>query len=119
MGRTHLTRIAEGHELASFGELLLQDTFQVLKSDVERDYQVYLFQKIILCCKEAPPTGKNKPNKSNSMIRKSGTGQPPAANGKKAQKPNLQLKGRIFINNISSLEKIVKPGKGTPISQWT
>jgi cell division control protein 24 len=101
--------VAEGHELASFGDLLLQDTFQVLKSDVERDYQVYLFQKIILCCKEAPPTGKQKPNKSNSMIRKSGSGQPGAANGKKAPKPNLQLKGRIFINNISAVTPIIKP----------
>lgn len=105
--------IAEGHELSSFGELLLHETFQVLKSDVEREYHVYLFQKIILCCKDAPNqgNGKTKVNKSNSMIRKSGSGNAAAAAAALKRKPNLQLKGRIFINNVISASPVTKPGE--------
>lgn len=94
--------------MSAFGDLILHDTFQVLKSDAEREYLVYLFQKIILCCKEVGPTGKQskeKVNKSNSMIRKSaGSGTTPGGTGSNGsgsrRKPPLQLKGRIFINNV-------------------
>lgn len=79
----------------------------MLKSDVKRDYAVYLFQKIILCCKDAPPTGKTKMSKSNSMIRKSGGATTPGGN--KPMKPMLQLKGRIFINNIVGITPVSKP----------
>lgn len=107
-----MDRSAEGHELSSFGDLLLHETFQVLKSEVEREYHVYLFQKIILCCKDAPlqGNGKTKVNKSNSMIRKSGSGNAAAAAAALKRKPNLQLKGRIFINNVISASPVTKPG---------
>ena len=53
---------------------------------------MYLFQRIVLCCKEvgAPPGGK-KGSKSNSILKK------PAAK----RRTSLQLKGRIFIANIT------------------
>lgn len=41
------------------------------------------------------------------MIRKSG-GNPAAA---QKRKPNLQLKGRIFINNVISASPVTKPGE--------
>ena len=94
----------KGHDISTFGSLLLEDTFTVLKGDSEREYkvrrrstsatdgQVYLFQRIVLCCKEAgaPPGGK-KGSKSNSILKK------PAA----MRRTTLQLKGRIFIANIT------------------
>lgn len=99
--------VTEGHDLALFGDLILHDTFQVLKSEVEREYLVYLFQKIILCCKEVTQNGKAKVSKSNSVIRKSASSSAPGTGGAGSSQVGrketpLQLKGRIFINNVIS-----------------
>ncbi|GAA5882333.1 hypothetical protein JCM3774_005072 [Rhodotorula dairenensis] len=80
----------KGHDLSSFGQLLLHENFVVIKSDNEREYSVYLFERIILCCKEVAAQGK-KDKKSNSILKR------PAS-----QRINkLQLKGRIFVNNVT------------------
>lgn len=103
----------KGHDVKHFGPLVLEDTFAVIKNDSERDYHVYLFEKIILCCKEVGPgaggsissvgsgaggsisgasgRSEKKNSKSNSMLRK-------PTNARK--KTTLQLKGRIFITNV-------------------
>lgn len=39
----------KGHDINSFGDLLLQENFIVIKNDNEREYQVYLFERIICC----------------------------------------------------------------------
>ena len=94
----------KGHDIVSFGHLLLEDTFTVLKGESEREYkvrgradrtwltgQVYLFQRIVLCCKEAgAPQGGKKGSKSNSLLKRPSKRQ-----------TTLQLKGRIFIANIT------------------
>jgi cell division control protein 24 len=85
----------KGHDIASFGELLLQETFIVIKSENEREYNVYLFERIILCCKEVGATGK-KDKKSNSILKR-----PPSQRINK-----LQLKGRIFVNNITGATQV-------------
>lgn len=80
----------KGHDINSFGELMLQETFSVIKNDSEREYNIYLFERIILCCREVgPPSGK-KSSKSNSIARRPPSRQP----------ARLQLKGRIFVNNV-------------------
>ncbi|KAF7315408.1 hypothetical protein MIND_00055500 [Mycena indigotica] len=96
----------KGHHLENFGELLLDDLFVVTKSDIDREYHVFLFEKIILCCKEAlaAPPGK-KVSKSNSILKKQsapptlslpgGVGQPQRRN------TPLLLKGRIFLGNVT------------------
>ncbi|KAJ7262209.1 hypothetical protein B0H12DRAFT_1013069 [Mycena haematopus] len=98
----------KGHHLENFGELLLDDIFVVTKSDIDREYHVFLFEKIILCCKEAlgvPPNGK-KVSKSNSILKKQSA--PPSLAGLpggvgQPQKRNtpLLLKGRIFLGNVT------------------
>lgn len=94
----------KGHHISNFGTLLVDDVFTVTKSEMDREYHVFLFEKIILCCKEYVPTGPNskKVNKSNSILKKPGT---PLLNGgassKKKSTP-LLLKGRIFLNNVTS-----------------
>ncbi|GAA6053765.1 hypothetical protein JCM3770_005106 [Rhodotorula araucariae] len=85
----------KGHDISSFGQLLLQETFIVIKSDNEREYNVYLFERIILCCKEVGAQGK-KDKKSNSILKR-----PPSQRINK-----LQLKGRIFVNNITGASQI-------------
>ncbi|TKA65253.1 hypothetical protein B0A55_11383 [Friedmanniomyces simplex] len=95
----------KGHRVEGFGELLLYGTFTVLKSenlgsgkDGERQYHVYLFETILLCCKDIDPTKpKNKLSNKQLVDRASG-------------KPKLQLKGRIFMQNVTDLVSLAKPG---------
>ncbi|KAF9244865.1 hypothetical protein BU15DRAFT_41593 [Melanogaster broomeanus] len=95
----------KGHHLSNFGTLLLDDIFTVTKSEVDREYHVFLFEKIILCCKEAlepPPNGK-RGGKSNSILKKQPTPASvpvPGVPNKKKDTP-LLLKGRIFLNNVT------------------
>ncbi|SMR48503.1 unnamed protein product [Zymoseptoria tritici ST99CH_1A5] len=107
------TRVEDwkGHSVAQFGELLLYGTFTVLKSenlangkDGERQYHVYLFETILLCIKNIDITkAKNKFNKS--LLDNKG-------------KPKLQLKGRIFMQNVTDLVSLAKPGSYTCQIFW-
>ena len=38
----------KGHHISNFGSLLLDDIFTVTKSEMDREYHVFLFEKIIL-----------------------------------------------------------------------
>ncbi|KAF9647329.1 hypothetical protein BDM02DRAFT_3261751 [Thelephora ganbajun] len=96
----------KGHHISNFGELLLEDVFVVKKSDVDREYHVFLFQRIILCCKELvlQPQNAKKVGKSNSILKKQApnTLQIATSGGPKAKKSTpLLLKGRIFLNNVT------------------
>ncbi|KAJ7918215.1 hypothetical protein B0H13DRAFT_2438310 [Mycena leptocephala] len=42
----------KGHNVDTFGELLLYDFFVVNKSDVDREYHVFLFEKFYSCAKK-------------------------------------------------------------------
>ena len=105
----------KGHHLENFGELLLEDLFVVTKSDIDREYHVFLFEKIILCCKEFIPQGPaaKKVNKSNSILKKPGVPAPLSIpggpNGKKRNTP-LLLKGRIFLNNVTNASPKINAG---------
>nr|QNB56520.1 rho guanine nucleotide exchange factor scd1 [Hypsizygus marmoreus] len=99
----------KGHHLENFGELLLDDIFVVTKSDIDREYHVFLFEKIILCCKEAVPAipggGRGKVGKSNSILKKQAAPPPltlPGGVGQPIKKSTpLLLKGRIFLGNVT------------------
>ncbi|ORZ31068.1 hypothetical protein BCR44DRAFT_139181, partial [Catenaria anguillulae PL171] len=41
----------KGHDVNSFGSLLLHDRFMMQIQDYERELVIFLFEKIILCCK--------------------------------------------------------------------
>ncbi|KAF2159707.1 hypothetical protein M409DRAFT_70883 [Zasmidium cellare ATCC 36951] len=94
----------KGHRVEGFGDLLLYGTFTVLKSenlasgkDGERQYHVYLFETILLCCKNIDLNKpKNKLSNKNLVDNKG--------------KPKLQLKGRIFMQNVTDLVSLSKPG---------
>ncbi|KAJ3104842.1 hypothetical protein HDU97_008812 [Phlyctochytrium planicorne] len=70
-----------------FGELLLTDRFPMTSNDTEREYNLYLFERILLCCKDL---GKSK--------RKS------KKNDKDAGPPQYALKGNIYINSIEGVQ---------------
>ena len=79
---------------------LADDAALELPSRVQ--YKIYLFERILLCCKEINPNkAKNKMLSSNkALVDKQG-------------KPKLQLKGRIFMQNVTDVISIMnkKPGK--------
>ncbi|KAH0536783.1 hypothetical protein FGG08_006386 [Glutinoglossum americanum] len=64
-------------------------------------YKIYLFERILLCCKES---SQNK--QKNRVIG----GNKSTAD--KKGKSKLQLKGRIFMQNVTDTLCLQKPGKG-------
>ena len=68
--------------------------------EVEREYKVYLFEKILLCCKEF-----NLNKQKNKML-----GNNKTLVDKRGQ-PKLQLKGRIFMQNVTDVLTITKAGE--------
>jgi cell division control protein 24 len=102
----------KGHHVSQFGELLLEDIFSVTKSEVDREYHVFLFERIILCCKEDTSIGGNKKaGKNGSLLKKpqsNGTPLNGPGSSKKKMTP-LLLKGRIYLNNVTEA-KVVSPG---------
>jgi len=64
-------------------------------------YEIYLFECILLCCKEVVP---NKIKDKKEKTKSAG----PKIRNKNAK---LQLKGRIFMTNVTDVVAISKPGK--------
>lgn len=94
----------KNHRVEHFGKLLLHGMYTVVtgKTDQERDYEIYLFECILLCCKEITPNkSKEKKDKTKSTL--------PTKTRNKNNK--LQLKGRIFMTNVTEVLSFSKPGK--------
>lgn len=100
----------KGHEPDAFGNLVLEDTFTVVKNESEREYHVYLFERIILCCKEVGAKLDKKTSKQSLSLKKSSQINNQYVNGTK-RKNTQQLKGRIFIANVmSAIPRPLPPG---------
>lgn len=62
-------------------------------------YRIYLFETILLCCKDINPLKqKNKMMMSKPLVDRRG-------------KPRMQLKGRIFMQNVTEVISLSKPGR--------
>ncbi|CAI6090238.1 unnamed protein product [Clonostachys chloroleuca] len=95
----------KNHKVEQFGKLLMHGVYPVItgKTDQEKDYEIYLFECILLCCKEvAPSKSKDKKDKTRSS-------------GPKIRNRNakLHLKGRIFMNNVNDVITLSKPSSGS------
>ncbi|KAF2020711.1 hypothetical protein BU24DRAFT_7134 [Aaosphaeria arxii CBS 175.79] len=101
----------KGHRIEGFGELLLYGQYTVLKGEginaknEERDYRIYLFEMILLCCKEINPNKQKNRMMNKPLVNKNG-------------KPKLQLKGRIFMQNVTETISLQKPGSYTCQIFW-
>ncbi|RYP07072.1 hypothetical protein DL765_009261 [Monosporascus sp. GIB2] len=100
----------KNHRVEQFGRLLQHGVYTVItgRSEQEKDYEIYLFECILLCCKEINP---NK-DKSKKDKNKSSTPRPRNKNNK------LQLKGRIFMTNVTDVVSLAKPGSYTVQIWW-
>ncbi|KAH8157744.1 hypothetical protein CIB48_g10495 [Xylaria polymorpha] len=97
------------HKVEGFGKLLLHGVYAVItgRSDQEKDYEIYLFNNILLCCKEVQPNkSKDKKDKNKSAAK------PRNKNNK------LQLKGRIFMTNVTEVISFAKPGSYSVQIWW-
>ncbi|RPD63931.1 hypothetical protein L227DRAFT_584396 [Lentinus tigrinus ALCF2SS1-6] len=115
----------KGHHISNFGALLLDDIFSVTKSEVDREYHVFLFEKIILCCKEYTPQPGNgkKVGKSNSILKKPSSPStslslPGAGPSNKKKNTPLLLKGRIFLNNVTQAVPKISQGQYSLAVWW-
>ena len=96
----------KGHNLANFGELLLDDVVVVKRLNIDREYRVFLFEKIIIFCKEVltRPNGNPKVGEDNSISRR-GNAQIlpniPPTNSSRMTTP-LHLKGRVFLKSVTN-----------------
>ena len=95
----------KGHNLANFGELLLDDVAVVKRSNIDREYRVFLFEKIIIFCKEVPtlPNGNLTGGKNNPIWKRRNGQIPPnihTTNSNKTVTP-LLLKGWIFLHHVT------------------
>ncbi|KAF2853327.1 hypothetical protein T440DRAFT_516029 [Plenodomus tracheiphilus IPT5] len=101
----------KGHRIEGFGELLLHGHHTVLKGESmtskneEREYKIYLFEMILLCCKEINVNKPKNKMSTRSLVTKDG-------------KPKLQLKGRIFMQNVTETISLQKPGSYTCQIFW-
>uniref|UniRef100_A0A060T2M6 ARAD1A02662p n=1 Tax=Blastobotrys adeninivorans TaxID=409370 RepID=A0A060T2M6_BLAAD len=91
-----------GHNLADFGELLHEGVFPVVKAGLEREYHLYLFENIILCCKESSNSMMSKKGINLSKKRPSVSGSAASSQSDTARS-SLVLKGRIYMAYISSV----------------
>ncbi|KAG5355055.1 Rho guanine nucleotide exchange factor scd1 [Yarrowia sp. B02] len=92
----------KGYDLPTFGDLLYQGLFPVAKGDKEHPYFVYLFENIILCCKEE--THEKALKKAQADAKKNGnkTYKPPRRI-KDTNRMVLTLKGRIYMANVTNV----------------
>ncbi|ETI20679.1 hypothetical protein G647_07021 [Cladophialophora carrionii CBS 160.54] len=97
-------------QISSFGELLLLGTFNVMKDSglrsEEKEYHIYLFSRILIMCKDV---NANKPKNrlANSKPSLSLRG-----------KPKMNLKGRIYFTNVTSVTPQTSPGNYSLQISW-
>ncbi|KAI0479138.1 Pleckstrin homology domain-containing protein [Xylariaceae sp. FL0804] len=99
----------KNHKVEHFGRLLLHGVYTVVtgRSEQEKDYEIYLFECILLCCKEIIPNkSKEKKDKNKSLAKV------------RSKNNKLQLKGRIFMTNVTEVLSFAKPGSYTVQIWW-
>ncbi|GFG17846.1 putative Invasion-inducing protein TIAM1/CDC24 [Aspergillus udagawae] len=94
----------ESSKMEGFGDLLRFGTFAVVKGDsgkdTEREYHIYLFERILLVCKDINPNRKGTKlimDKDKLSLTSKG-------------KSRLRLKGRIYMANVTDVVCLQEPG---------
>lgn len=119
----------KNHRVDHFGDLILHGHFPVVtgKSDVQKEvhfplsprqnsaktyepeqYTIYLFERILLCCKEVNPNKSKDKLMGNQKDKKDRKDKNKIK--EKDKNAKLQLKGRIFMTNVTDVVSSAKPG---------
>lgn len=77
-----------------------------------KQYTIYLFERILLCCKEVNPNKATKDKLLSSQKEKKERKEKEKRDRRERNgRPlKLQLKGRIFMTNVTDVISLVKPG---------
>lgn len=89
-----------GLSVDQFGRLLLEGKFIMSSNDAEKELLVYLFDKILIICKEMKEGTKSRLPKTNSI-----------SINKKKRRASLLLKGKIFVSFIIKVVNTSSDGK--------
>ncbi|KAH7176907.1 Dbl homology domain-containing protein [Dactylonectria macrodidyma] len=86
------------------GQLLLHGTFKIATTavDSQKEYKVYLFERVLICCKETRDEAKG----------------PERRQGSGGKNTKLRLKGRVFTTNIVNITHTSSPGSYTVVVCW-
>ncbi|CAD6445466.1 eb4a9a79-5adb-418e-80e2-96be347af312 [Sclerotinia trifoliorum] len=108
----------KNHRVDHFGDLILHGHFPVVtgKSDVQKEYTIYLFERILLCCKEINPNKSKDKLMGNQKDKKDRKDKNKIK--EKDKNAKLQLKGRIFMTNVTDVVSSAKPGSYTVQIWW-
>ncbi|ESZ98814.1 BcCDC24, RhoGEF protein [Sclerotinia borealis F-4128] len=127
----------KNHRVDHFGDLILHGHFPVVtgKSDVQKEvhfplsssqvsaktykldqYTIYLFERILLCCKELNPNKSKDKLLGNQKDKKDRKDKNKIK--EKDKNAKLQLKGRIFMTNVTDVVSSAKPGSYTVQIYW-
>ncbi|KAF5483712.1 Rho guanine nucleotide exchange factor scd1 [Colletotrichum fructicola] len=98
----------KNHRVEQFGRLLMHGVYTVVTGKSEQEKDIYLFECILLCCKEI---SANKSKDKKDKTRSTG----PKIRNKNAR---LQLKGRIFMTNVTDVVSLSKPGSYSVQIWW-
>ncbi|KAI9350264.1 hypothetical protein BDR26DRAFT_915184 [Obelidium mucronatum] len=91
----------KGLQIRDFGELLLMERFWIASNDQEREYYLFLFERILLCCKK-----DLKQNKRSSNRKRSDAGKETGTSY------SYILRGNIYISSIVRVEDSSEPSIG-------
>ncbi|KAJ3021113.1 hypothetical protein HKX48_009208 [Thoreauomyces humboldtii] len=81
----------KGLNTAEFGDLLLSDKFPMNNGDAEKDFELFLFENILLCCKDTSRKRKNKKGAKDETT--------------------YALKGNIYIERVDSIANETSPAQ--------
>ncbi|KAF8985164.1 hypothetical protein CPC16_002436 [Podila verticillata] len=98
----HQVAWKDGELVSDFGALLIHDTLLNPRGSSDTTSEVYLFEKILVCCQEIG----SKKKSSKTLGRNS------------KPKPTLKLNGRICINNIKTILPVSSPGSFAIHVSW-
>ncbi|KAI3643478.1 hypothetical protein MP228_013033 [Amoeboaphelidium protococcarum] len=97
-----------GHDLSTFGDLLLDEKILMVRRDVEKPMHVHLFEKILVCLKEVPK--KEKKTFSIPLSSRKSHDTSSVSVSQRRQSLVYQFKGKV---SIASMEGIVASSRNS------
>ncbi|KAI3635720.1 hypothetical protein MIR68_006358 [Amoeboaphelidium protococcarum] len=97
-----------GHDLSTFGDLLLDEKLLMVRRDVEKPMHVHLFEKILVCLKEVPK--KEKKTFSIPLSSRKSHDTSSVSVSQRRQSLVYQFKGKV---SIASMEGIVASSRNS------
>lgn len=94
-----------GLNVDSMGELLMRGQYPVITMDsTESEYYLYLFEHVLLCCKDSVPTKKGGLSKMRAA--------------RQSKRISMDLKGRIYITYVTGVT-VTKTDTGSYVMSIT